>query len=104
MVQIGDTVGKKNTGNSDVPADIKQQVSQGNSQSANGLNSIPVEKKQSTLSSWWSKKAGERLTDEEKNLQKGIGYEKHKKNFLFFCIIYSVFFYSSGFYKVKNLP
>ena len=73
-LHIGDTVGKKNTStHSDAPADVKQQILQSNAQNANGLNTITVEKKQSTLSSWWSKKAGEKLTDEEKNLQKGIG-------------------------------
>ena len=52
-LQIGDIVGNNNS-----PAKDDSQ---------------PTENKESTLSSWWSKKAGEELTDEEKNLQKGIG-------------------------------
>ncbi|MGN0756639.1 RHS repeat-associated core domain-containing protein [Treponema sp.] len=73
-IHVGDTFGKKNTPtHSEANTDVKQQISQGNAQNANGLNLVSVEKTQSTLSSWWSKKAGEKLTDEEKNLQKGIG-------------------------------
>ena len=73
-IHVGDTFGKKNTlTNTNSSSENNQQNSQGNAQNANGLNAISVEKKQSTLSSWWSKKAGENLTDEEKNLQKGIG-------------------------------
>ena len=72
-IHVGDTFGKKNTlTNTNSSSENNQQNSQGNAQNANGLNAISVEKKQSTLSSWWSKKAGENLTDEEKNLQKGI--------------------------------
>ena len=39
----------------------------------NGLASLSVEKNQNALSSWWSKKPGERLTDSEVRVQKSIG-------------------------------